>query len=68
MLLEEAPDAVEYVPAGQARQAEALVAASMTEYVPGEHDSQVEAVSSPSPADHEPLLQFWYTDDPGMEQ
>jgi hypothetical protein len=37
-MLEEAPDAVEYVPAGQGRHAEALVAASVTEYVPGEQD------------------------------
>ncbi len=66
--LEEAPDAVEYVPAGQARQTEALVAASVMEYVPGEQDRQVDAESAPSAADQEPLLQFWYMYDPGMEQ
>ena len=68
MSLEEAPDAVEYVPARQGRHAEALVAASVTEYVPGEQDRQVEAASAPFAADQEPLLQFWYMYDPGMEQ
>ena len=68
MSLEDAPDAVEYAPAGQARQTEALVAASVMEYVPGAHGRQVEAVSAPTLSDHEPLLQFWYTDVPDMEQ
>jgi len=66
--LEDAPDAVEYVPAGQARHTEELVAASVMEYVPGAHGRQNEAVSAPTLSDHEPLLQFWYTDVPGMEQ
>jgi hypothetical protein len=66
--LAEAPDAVEYVPAGQARQTEALFAASVMEYVPGEQDRHVDAASAPFAADQEPLLQFWYMYDPGMEQ